>query len=971
MASDTPGSPLMPPFEPPKSSGFAEGDTIPEDVEIIRDLGSNWRAFAWRSGGMGEVYLCIPAKGSRIPFALKSFAPSLVFDPATRRAFERECAVAIRLAVVPGIHQACAVEYIDGRPYLVSPAVMPDSAGVVNLRDLLDRRQLRVADALFYALFIAHSLETASILVPGIVHGDLKPENFLMVHGLPHVSDFGLARVGHESLQGDVLLTSPDYAAPEITGSRAQFTGASDIYAYGVILAEMLAHAIECEQPAEQELRAALGDLAHLCASAGPGDRPNGFGQVRAELTRLTDAGKWAIPASAWAGFMLLNVQPVMNVLLYPEMVRSLIALARPDLALDMISTWDEDSLSVEMLTLKGVALSKTGRHEQAMERFKRARSVSQDADQSWEADHQYATCLKRLERLDEAAKAFEWLIALAPDESRTAHAVAGLGTVLIDAGRYREAAALLRNAIRSSPNHGVIYANLSIVYERLGDYDRAISFLRDAVRHEPSVADYHKRLGCLFMDRTGNIADARAAFNTALYCGDLEIWLLARCLSCAVLTADNEYFNQIIRQAERAYGAEEADLLTGDAAILAALHMRRFAQPAAELEQRLSPEAREELDRRAAELAGPPETAAEGDDYPAGHVESAFMHAERATEGFLVYDFYYPFDAKGYAEIFAIEHRTAATVAAAKLDAYLRGAPAVLTRCQQCGEEITTNRSAGSLFPCRACGQPARVEAMGDETAAPRLADLAPVLGTARDDESDDGSYTVMAVVQPTAELSDAQQIAARYAARLYGMEPLLTGHSGLITLFKTGIEQGLFVPERPVLGAVRRYAPGDYSASGGTPADVDEYLLAVRLLLREAMPRISQTFHSAGGGFAELMMQGNDFLAEELLRSQQGGPADAQLWAALGMQSLYVADVDGAERRLRQGLALDDTAVKVWTALGRLRLFQGQLDSAMAAAARAFQLDPADSDVVTLLADCERALLSVQDRRDGDQRG
>src|SRR5207244_2740169 len=99
------------------------------------------------------------------------------------------------------------------------------------------RRAAQLVQTLARAMDYAHG--------HGVIHRDLKPANVLLTaDGTPKISDFGLAKrqdvPGSPTLTGTILGT-PSYMAPEQAAGRVHEVGpATDVYALGAILYELL-----------------------------------------------------------------------------------------------------------------------------------------------------------------------------------------------------------------------------------------------------------------------------------------------------------------------------------------------------------------------------------------------------------------------------------------------------------------------------------------------------------------------------------------------------------------------------------------------------------------------------------------------------------------------------------------------------------------------------------------------------------
>ena len=127
----------------------------------------------------------------------------------------------------------------DGLLFYVMPYVEGES-----LRGRLDReRQLPVEAAVRIATNMAEALDYAHR--HGVVHRDIKPANVLLQDSKPVISDFGIALAvgaagGGRLTETGLSLGTPHYMSPEQATGDQHVGPATDIYALGCVLYEML-----------------------------------------------------------------------------------------------------------------------------------------------------------------------------------------------------------------------------------------------------------------------------------------------------------------------------------------------------------------------------------------------------------------------------------------------------------------------------------------------------------------------------------------------------------------------------------------------------------------------------------------------------------------------------------------------------------------------------------------------------------
>ncbi len=185
-------------------------------------------------GGMGRVYRARDRSLDEI-VALKVLRAELVAAKGMLERFRSEVKLARRVTspnVVRtfdlGAHEGemfLTMEYVEGRA----------------LADLLEERgALPPAEARHIALEICAGVAAAH--AAGVLHRDLKPDNVIVAaNGRVVITDFGIARVATGAgATLDGLVGTPAYMAPEQARATRELTPATDVYALGGVLYEML-----------------------------------------------------------------------------------------------------------------------------------------------------------------------------------------------------------------------------------------------------------------------------------------------------------------------------------------------------------------------------------------------------------------------------------------------------------------------------------------------------------------------------------------------------------------------------------------------------------------------------------------------------------------------------------------------------------------------------------------------------------
>ena len=142
------------------------------------------------------------------------------------------------------------VSYED--PTKFQPTILMEYCKNGTLRNLMYKEKRSVADSewtptkkYICLLGIAHAMKY--LHKNGVIHRDLKIDNVLLDDNLyPKLYDFGLSRIFEQSLDNCTLLEmttqvgTPLYMAPELIECEEKYGAGVDVYAFGIILYELI-----------------------------------------------------------------------------------------------------------------------------------------------------------------------------------------------------------------------------------------------------------------------------------------------------------------------------------------------------------------------------------------------------------------------------------------------------------------------------------------------------------------------------------------------------------------------------------------------------------------------------------------------------------------------------------------------------------------------------------------------------------
>jgi eukaryotic-like serine/threonine-protein kinase len=211
------------------------------DLFLGRELGGYRLVERVGEGGMGAVYRAVAsADGAGATVAVKVIKRGMDTESVLRRFHnEQHILAALEHPNIARLISAGATP--DGLPFVVMEFISGKP-----LLEYCDERRLPVAARLELFRKVCDAVRCAH--EKQVVHRDIKPSNIMVTaEGEPKLLDFGIAKIldrhllelSREITQTQAPVMTPQYASPEQARGES-VTPASDIYALGVLLYELL-----------------------------------------------------------------------------------------------------------------------------------------------------------------------------------------------------------------------------------------------------------------------------------------------------------------------------------------------------------------------------------------------------------------------------------------------------------------------------------------------------------------------------------------------------------------------------------------------------------------------------------------------------------------------------------------------------------------------------------------------------------
>lgn len=925
-------------------------------------LGEHYEVLKERRGGMGVVFICRLVRSSgddpdaETHVAIKTFQRRFFFESNCRIAFLVEAKLWTQLSDIPHVLPVLGIEEIEDQPFIIMPAVPPGPNGEITLHDYLKTGALEPARVLRAATEVSLAMSLANAAVKGIVHGDLKPHNFLVMREAVFVADFGLARAGHMAPGALQLEGTWAYQAPE-TFETLEFSEKSDIYAFGVSILELLSgkplfsantrkewaacHA--AQTPTYPQVAEPFGrnlvELAMACVAKDPGKRPGSFAEINQALNRI--ANGWdPVQHLMW----MMNSAQLKH---FSNELRSRTAFARAsglikigehEAALEILESVPEDLLDGETRILKGTALSLAGRDQEAIGEYETALRDDLEERLRMHGQCELALSLKRLGRFDEAIDLFKALLHRVPNDLLP-NVVINLATVYMQAKQLEEGERLLSKYVHKHGDQPLAWLNLGWIRELLDRPGEALDDYDRALRIAPGNGEALVRRAAVLMDSLDRVHEAWMALDLAFDQGFESREWFVRSLACARLLGFDQQAETMVTAGRTNIGIEIANAMIEEADAI--IERIRSGKPS-DHRKAVSHSGRS----RSTRGRQPGQPAQKEQVVPGPGFRMPFLNFRmNGQSGQFTIDFYDDIASQSYLDQFQKAWYQATREDLAGME--MRATPLYFTQCPGCGLKILTNRDHGKALRCRNCSASHDCNPLVDASLAELLSQVQETLEL----KLENLHGHILVVIFQCADA--AEQNAIIDECKRAGFDQVPKRNFVVANTILEGVKRGVFESTEHIHAWQKRADSTTLSYAGETPPEIEALIRNVRERARN-VKSISTSYDldafdpvtaaSLTGDFAKAQY----LLEQELVKSPNEPATMAVLTEMLCAQEKY----EQALKPARGVTALTPEDARSWITLGRIEAQLGQSREAIKSLQRALELDPTQAAAMFLLA-------------------
>ncbi len=539
---------------------FEIGQTIAGEYKVKNVFGGEGKS------GMGVVYL-VTARDYPFPFVLKT----IQLEENNKLSFQRftkEAEAWVRIGVHPNIVKALWVRNIEDLLYVAAEYVPADEYDRNTLTQYLFSTNLPSQIILRWAAQFCYGMQHA--LEKGLVsHRDIKPDNLMIDNqGNIKITDFGLAQLpgGANSLKADkncqlnynitlagsILGTLP-YMAPEQFIDSSSVDHRADIYAFGVILYQMVNNGIypyevqdhthnQLEVYAQVHLNNSINpfnspfvELIYGCLEKDSTRRIQNYNEILDHLHSIGRKKQFAIP-------QMPNVLESSIEELYVK-AQSYVALRQPHKALDSINLYLNHAPEAYWAwTEKGNILCALKEFQASIKATEKSLSLFSANSHAW---NNLGIALKNINNINKAKLAFEnalehdpqnigammnfcqvldklgedekilklllTALKVAPEKKTLLFNAGNHAALLLKKHKFRLVLKLLKELIQLDHENPVHWQNIAIVYQSLGESNNALKSYEELIKVEPQNSFALLTLAKIYAEKSN--------FNEAITC--------------------------------------------------------------------------------------------------------------------------------------------------------------------------------------------------------------------------------------------------------------------------------------------------------------------------------------------------------------------------------------------------------------------------------------------------------------------